>query len=173
MPEPAPAKKRGPKPTGTAMTSAERQRRYIDRVKQSANSVSDADKLAALAREVESAKGELRRVTQERDALEARLKAVSNELLQALERNSDLGREILVLMEQENPQPLPKSEPVTPARNSVTHDIKDLTDISPRDQRILELAGLSEVKVAAILKTEGFKCSPRTVGNVRRRSAQS
>ncbi|NEX20585.1 hypothetical protein G3480_09730 [Thiorhodococcus mannitoliphagus] len=40
---------------------------------------------------------------------------------------------------------------------------------SARDRRILELAGVPERKVAAILKAEGITCSPRTVGNVRRR----
>ncbi|MBK1723419.1 hypothetical protein, partial [Thiocystis violacea] len=38
-----------------------------------------------------------------------------------------------------------------------------------RDSRILALSGLSEVKVSETLKAEGIKCSPRTVGNVRRR----
>ncbi|MBK1723274.1 hypothetical protein, partial [Thiocystis violacea] len=40
---------------------------------------------------------------------------------------------------------------------------------SDRDSRILALSGLSEVKVSETLKAEGIKCSPRTVGNVRRR----
>ncbi len=44
--------------------------------------------------------------------------------------------------------------------------------LSDRDARILELAGLSEVKVAEILNAEGIKCSPRTAGNVRKRFSE-
>lgn len=40
-----------------------------------------------------------------------------------------------------------------------------------RDARILELAGLSAKRVAETLQAEGIECSPRTVGNVRKRLA--
>ena len=45
------------------------------------------------------------------------------------------------------------------------------TSRSARDTRILELPELSEMKAAETLNAEGIKCSPRTVGNVRKRFA--
>ncbi|MBK1725315.1 hypothetical protein, partial [Thiocystis violacea] len=60
-------KRRGPKPTGTAMTSAERQRRYIERLKAGAkadNPVTNADDEAA-SDSVRIAKGELERLRAE------------------------------------------------------------------------------------------------------------
>lgn len=45
-------------------------------------------------------------------------------------------------------------------------------DKAARDRRILELAGIPERRASEILKAEGFKCSPRTVANVRKRLAR-
>ncbi|WP_207188661.1 hypothetical protein [Thiocystis minor] len=54
----------------------------------------------------------------------------------------------------------------------VTTDIPGLSkDKAARDRRIRELEGIPERRASEILKSEGFKCSPRTVSNVRKRLA--
>lgn len=123
MSETTTPKRRGRQPSGKAMTAAERQRRYIERLKAKADiPVTDANQVEALAREVETktaiigtlnhqletasrqlatqaaaAKREHRALTSDRNALEARLKAVTDELAQAQEDNATMRREILLL----------------------------------------------------------------------------
>ncbi|AFL76401.1 hypothetical protein Thivi_4610 [Thiocystis violascens DSM 198] len=67
----------------------------------------------------------------------------------------------------------PGIEPVTVTTEPITPVPVTVTDKTARDRRILELSHLSEMKVAAILQQEGFKCSPRTIGNVRKNAQRA
>lgn len=188
------APKRGRKPTGKALTNAERQRRYIERLKAKAEIPASGGKQPELkdarlqietqraiigtlenqrdaatqkaATQAESHRRELSAITKDRDALEARLKAVSDELEQARAREQEARREATLAAHERD---VARAKLATLA-NGVSDGKEPSADsLSDRDRRILELPELSEIKVAAILKAEGIKCSARTVGNVRRR----
>ncbi|WP_094300811.1 hypothetical protein [Imhoffiella purpurea] len=102
-------RKRGRKPTGNAMTGAERQRRYLERLKAGTNPVTDAkpdnavsDRIEALERELsearETTKGLLReRAESERTirALRARVSSLDTKLRQVLEERVREGERFI------------------------------------------------------------------------------
>ncbi|NEV64123.1 hypothetical protein [Thiorhodococcus minor] len=68
-------KKRGRKSTGKALTGAERQRRYMERLKAGANGVTDANRVEALERELAEAKALIDRLEREKAVLLEELEA--------------------------------------------------------------------------------------------------
>lgn len=193
MTDPTP-KRRGRQPTGTALSNAERQRRYIDRLKaQIPNSVTDAEQVAALTLVVESQKGEIA-------LLEAQLKAVSDELSRAIEREYETRGEYLLLTQRlSTPEALVSPARPVSAPTEVMAPVETpepdkgvLFAVGPdhplflegqarADQkkrpvsgnpalvaRVMDLAPLSEKKTAEKLRSEGFRVSPRSVGTIRK-----
>ncbi|EXJ14873.1 transcriptional regulator [Imhoffiella purpurea] len=136
-------RKRGRKPTGNAMTGAERQRRYLERLKAGANIVTDtkpdnavSDRINVLERELAAAqqtiKAQLReRAEHERTIrdLRARVSSLDTKLRQVLEERVREGERLI----QERDE-------ARAALKAVTDDNQPSDEeLSDRDRRIRDL----------------------------------
>ena len=90
MPE---TKKRGRPATGSAMTGAERQRLYMERIKARAP-VSDADEVAELRRKLADALSEVARLNKEGDRLAVEIDTLKRRLKAMDSRESDLCKRL-------------------------------------------------------------------------------
>ncbi len=171
MSEPTAPKKRGRPSTGKALSSTERSRLLRERAERVSETASHpgrplegfADSVLLLA--FGSACRDKHGALAEKIARELLLR-IGIEATSILDDSVDATERQDIPVDATNIQA--SSMPVA-ATDALT--VAPSTSRSARDTRILELPELSEMKAAETLNAEGIKCSPRTVGNVRKRFA--